>query len=381
MNTNSSFILLINLFSFIFMPDLFAQEFTFATMSDSRGKDRGSNEIVLSALATHLVANQKEVKFLMFIGDMVEGSDDHPDTTLAELIYWKKIMSPVYNNSNMVWPYIYPVIGNHEARHPNDEDNFRSVFNNVIMNGPSDEKGLTYSLDYMNVHFVCVDTERWYYGDPNDLSDDRRDWHYVKHFDWLENDLQKANERNVNHTFVFGHDVPFPIGGHLHDGFPNLGRRFNPPVDSLKQWHIDQRDKFWQILVDNKVTAYICGHEHIYGRQSVDGVYQIVAGGAGAPLYEFNPTFSEHPDSKIPYGEMSYNDAVPFYKVLNYNYGPGKNSQSPEDFFGLRAFNYAIFNVKEDKVEVKIYGAFPKEKINYEMNGEIELIDKFEIYN
>ncbi len=65
MNTNSSFILLINLFSFIFMPDLFAQEFTFATMSDSRGKDRGSNEIVLSALVNHLVANQKEVKFLM----------------------------------------------------------------------------------------------------------------------------------------------------------------------------------------------------------------------------------------------------------------------------------------------------------------------------
>ncbi|MCH8033478.1 MAG: metallophosphoesterase [Bacteroidetes bacterium] len=379
MNTNSSFILLINLISLIFISDLYAQEFTFAAMSDSRGKDRGSNEIVLSAIANHLVANQKEVKFLMFMGDMVDGSDDYPDTTLAELIYWKKIMSPVYNNSNMVWPYIYPVIGNHETRTPNDEDNFRSMFNNVPINGPDDEKGLTYSFDYMNVHFVCVDTDRWYYGDPDDPSDDRRDWHYVKHLDWLENDLQKANERNVRYTFVFGHDVPFPIGGHLHDGFPNLGRRFNPPVDSLKQWHIDQRDKFWQILVDNKVTAYICGHEHIYGRQLVDGVYQIVAGGAGAPLYEFNPTFNEHPDSKKPYEEMSYNDAVPYYKELNYNYGPGKNGQRSEDFFGLRAFHYAIFNVKEDRIEIKIYGAFPKEKISYEMNGEIELIDKFEI--
>jgi len=37
--------------------------------------------------------------------------------------------------------------------------------------------------------------------------------------------------------------------------------------------------------------------------------------------------------------------------------------------------------VKEDRVEVKIYGTFPKEKISYEMNGEIELIDKFKIYN
>ena len=37
--------------------------------------------------------------------------------------------------------------------------------------------------------------------------------------------------------------------------------------------------------------------------------------------------------------------------------------------------------MKKNSVEVKIYGALPKEKINYEMNGDIELIDKFEIYN
>jgi hypothetical protein len=37
--------------------------------------------------------------------------------------------------------------------------------------------------------------------------------------------------------------------------------------------------------------------------------------------------------------------------------------------------------VKEDKVEVKIYGAYPKEKISYEMNSEIKLIDEFEIYD
>ncbi|MGB5846970.1 MAG: hypothetical protein WBH40_00695, partial [Ignavibacteriaceae bacterium] len=177
MKTKYSFILLIILFSIIFISNMSAQEFSFAAMSDSRGEDSGSNETVLSALVNHLVANQKEVKFLMFIGDMVEGSEEYHDTTLADLLYWKKIMSPVYNNSHMVWPYIWPVIGNHEVRHPKDEDNFRSVFTDVFMNGPDDEKGLTYSFDYINVHFVCVDTERWYYGDPDDPSDDRRDWH------------------------------------------------------------------------------------------------------------------------------------------------------------------------------------------------------------
>ena len=65
MNTNFSFILLISIFNFIFIPDLYAQGFTFVAMQDSRGEERGSNEIVLSALVNHLVANQKEVKFLM----------------------------------------------------------------------------------------------------------------------------------------------------------------------------------------------------------------------------------------------------------------------------------------------------------------------------
>ncbi len=152
-----------------------------------------------------------------------------------------------------------------------------------------------------------------------------------------------------------------------------------PQGNSHRTVEVTVPQEGWQILVDNKVAAYVCGHEHIYGRQSVDGVYQIVAGSAGAPLYEFNPKFSEQPDSIKPYEEMSYNEAVPYYKVLNYNYGPGKNGQRSEDFFGLRAFHYAIFNVKEDKVEVKIYGAFPKEKISHEMNNEIKLIDKFEI--
>ncbi|MCH9028872.1 MAG: metallophosphoesterase [Bacteroidetes bacterium] len=371
-------ILLLIIFHLSFLTfNLFAQEFSFAAMSDSRGKYNGVNEPILSALTEHLITNQTEVDFLFFMGDLVDGSDIYPDSTLAELKYWKKVMSSVYNNSNMVWPYIWPVIGNHEAQHPKDAINLRLLFNDVFMNGPEDEMGLTYSFDYKNVHFVCINSERWYYGDPEDTTDDRRDWHYVKNLDWLINDLEKARARNVNFIFVFSHDVPFPIGGHLHDGLPNLGEDFILPIDSTKQWYVDQRDKFWQILVDFKVSAYLCGHEHIYGRQAIGGVYQIVAGSSGAPLYEFNPTYNAQPDSIMPYGEMSYNDAVPYYKVLKYNYGPGKNSQHSKDFFGLRAFQYVTFHVKEDLIHVQTFGAYPRENTDDEMEGEIGLIDEF----
>ena len=130
--------------------------------------------------------------------------------------------------------------------------------------------------------------------------------------------------------------------------------------------------------VENKVTAYICGHEHLYGRQSVEGVYQIVTGSAGAPIYNFNPTYSEDNDNASGF-ELSYNDALPYYEVLNYNYGQGKNSQRSDDFVGYRAFTYTAFDVKDDKVVVNVYGAFPKEENNSEMGSEINRIDTFVI--
>ena len=100
-------ILLLIIFHFSFLTfNLLAQEFSFAAMSDSRGKYNGVNEPILSALAEHLITNQTEVDFLFFMGDLVDGSDVYPDSTFAELKYWEKVMSPVYNNSNMVWPYI-----------------------------------------------------------------------------------------------------------------------------------------------------------------------------------------------------------------------------------------------------------------------------------
>jgi hypothetical protein len=40
------------------------------------------------------------------------------------------------------------------------------------------------------------------------------------------------------------------------------------------------RDDFWQILSENNVTAFICGHTHYIYSDLVDGVYQLDAGEA-----------------------------------------------------------------------------------------------------
>jgi len=358
----------------LIISSTFAQGFKFAALSDSRGDFNGVNDPVVTALITHMMVTNPDIKFLVVTGDLVNGHDDDPARTKRELLHWKEVMAPLYNNPNMVWPKIWPVIGNHEVRHPKDIDNFKEVFPDVFMNGPAGEKGISYSFDFENSHFCMINSDHWYYGDPNDSTDDRRDWHYIKDLDWVEEDFKAARERGVEHIFTFSHEMPFPIGGHLRDGLPNLGRNLTLPVDSTRLWYLKQRDKYWELMKKYNADAHICGHEHTYGREEVEGVYQVLTGSAGAPLYNFNPT----PESDTTQRhEMSYKKAVPYYEVLEYNYGPGKNSQRSENFVGYKAFNYTVFDVRKDSVVVKMYGSFPKEGSNKEMGTEIKLLDEF----
>ncbi len=374
----SRMFLILILLLILIPPSSQAEGFKFAAMSDSRGPYNGVNDPVLSAMIEHLIKTQPDVKFVVFAGDMVNGHKDDPDRTVRELLHWREVMAPIYNNPNMIEPKIWPVIGNHEVQHPDDRDNFRKVFPETLMNGPDEDKGLSYSFDYNNSHFCMINTDNWYYGDPLDSTDDRIDWHYIKHMDWLETDIKEAYERGVEHIFTFSHEMPFPMGGHLRDGLPNLRRNFTLPLDSTRQWYLERRDRFWDMMKEYNADAHICGHEHSYGRQSIDDVYQIITGSVGAPLYYHNPKYD---DDEIPEEEfeMPYRDAIKFYEVLNYNYGAGQNSQRSKDFVGYRAFNYCVFDVQKDFITVETYGSFPKENSYNEMGTEIKLIDKFVI--
>jgi len=368
---------IILLFSLVFNSYMISQNFKFIAMSDSRGANNGVNDTVLTTFVQHILETQPEAKFLIFAGDLVNGTKDNPDKTFRQLMHWKDVMAPIYNNPNMVWPKIWPVIGNHEVQHRKDEENFRKAFPNVFRNGPDDEKGLSYSFDFQNSHFTFVTTDRWFYGDPNDTTDDKRDWHYIKHIDWLENDLRSARERGAEHIFVVSHEMIYPTGGHLHDGLPNLGRKFKFPMDSTQTWYMDRRQKVIELLDKYNVDAHICGHEHLYARQKVNNVFEIIAGSSGAYLYNFNPVYREDADTHYVWEEMSYSAAVPYYKALDYNYGPEKNSQASENFVGKHAFNYVVLDVQQDTIFVKTYGAFPMKNNKTKMGSEIQLIDEF----
>lgn len=356
----------------------FAQNFKFIAMSDSRGSNIGVNDEVLSSVVEQIITNHKDAKFAVFAGDMIDGNRFKPEKTVAELAHWKEVMAPIYNNPNMIEPKIFPVVGNHEIQHRDDEKNFCNAFPEVFKDC-NDTKGLSYSFDYENVHFTFINTDNWYYGNPEDTTDDRRDWHYIKHFEWMENDIKEAHKNGMK-IFTFAHEMPFPTGGHLRDGLPNLGLNFTGEIDSVRKFYLNRRDRFWEILKENNVIAHICGHEHLYSRQSVDGVYQLIVGSTGAPLYRFNPVYGEDTLSKGPLiQEMTYSQALPHYKVLQYNYGPGKNSQKSRDFVGHSAFNYSLIEVKESEVKVTTFGSFPAEGTNNKLGSDWKVIDEFTI--
>ncbi len=375
---------LITILLLLLITENIAQSFKFIIMSDSRGDYNGVNEPVLSTFVNDIVNNHKDVKFIIFAGDMVNGHRYNSSKTFQQLETWKKIMSPIYKTKNMVWPKVWPAVGNHEIQSSQDENTFRKSFPNVFSNGPADEKGLSYSFDYENAHFLIFDTDRWDFGDINDSTDDKRDWHTIKNMAWIEQDLSAAKRRGIKHIFTVSHEMAFPTGGHLRDGLPNLGRNFKLPLDSAQTAHLALRDRFWNLLIKYKVDAHLCGHEHTYARQSVGGIYQIIAGSAGAPLYRFNAKFGEkEAKDSASWLEMTYEKALPYYKALNYNYGPGENSQRSKDFVGKHAFNYTIISINGNSVSATTYGIFPKKGTNNQIddNSVIQVIDNFILKN
>ncbi len=335
-----------------------AESFSFAVMCDSRGKQEGVNDAVLGTLASHLAGKQKKVRFVVFPGDMVDGSPKHPERTRRELAHWKDVMAPVYESPRLLWPKVWPLAGNHEMQHADDLKSYREAFPDVFMNGPEHEKGLTYSFDHGGVHFAMVATDRYLINDPDDPDDDKKDFYAVRSLDWLRKDLAVARSRGVNHIFVFGHSPAFPISeGHLDDGLPQVGEL--KPGQKPESTRIPERDAFWALLKEFRVAAYVAGHEHLYGRQSIEGVTQIVTGGGGAPLYRSNPCEGEKPSVMTAKVWMTPEQARPYYEALGYPLGPKGNCQASPDFVGGSFFHYLVFDVKKNSVKVTAWGIDP----------------------
>lgn len=136
----------------------------------------------------------------------------------------------------------FPALGNHEYQAQLYFDNFEL---------PNNEQW--YSLDRNGVHFIilnsCVETDT-----------------ASAQYRWLEDDLAAVAD-SIHFIAAVFHHPPFSTGRHAGD------------EQGLRETWVPLFERYGVDIVLN-------GHDHSYERSLCNGIYYIVTGGGGAPLYD-----------------------------------------------------------------------------------------------
>lgn len=286
---------------------------TIAILSDSRsGVGPGMtsyNAVNASVLHGLFVgAYRRGAEAIFFPGDLIDGYVAHVDDYDWQLRAWLSVVEGVHGQIP-----VYTGMGNHEAlvdvwsdgmvldkRGPDSaEARFAALMVNPPGAPPPETNGAppydetVYSVDIKGVHVVMLNTNYWYTrqpGDPRLGGKGNREGVLMEgQLSWLASDLEAAHERNVEHIVVLGHEPAFPVGGHAKDGM--WWNNAIPEVNAM-------RERFWRLLAEHDVVAYVAGDEHNYSRTSIGpetvpgakrSVHSIISGGAGAPYYALAP--------------------------------------------------------------------------------------------
>lgn len=177
-------------------------------------------------------------------------------------------MAPMYNS-----------LGNHE--------NY-SNFTDIFLQAPESDSGdeFYYSFEYGDLYVLVINTEGNY-------KKGGKQWKFI------ERDIKRTDKKWRIAVF---HRPAYSAGGHGGD----------KAMQVISQ----------ELLVPNGINAVLNGHNHFYQRNHVDGVYHIVLGGGGAPLYD--PKSSD-------------------FTIKS-----------------AKEFHYAVLDVEQSGIKVKVYDIYGK---------------------
>jgi hypothetical protein len=244
--------------------NLYSQDFSFGIFNDQRLFTCEDYQYLPEYTAGALIAmaNIDTLDFLVVPGDL-------------DPAYCTNDLIELYFGEGFTW---YPAVGNHDTpgggqeSYPGENMDFLRSMNdgvhntlpNLVSFGPRDCVETTYSFDYGNCHFVVLneyfdgDSDTGSYGDVVDPL-----------YDWLVDDL---STNTLEYVFVIGHEPAFPQPDADNGRLRHVG-------DSLDQYP-ENRDRFWNVLVEYNVLAYLTGHTHNYSAILLDGVWQFDVGHA-----------------------------------------------------------------------------------------------------
>jgi hypothetical protein len=162
----------------------------------------------------------------------------------------------------------YPLPGNHETETPEDMEWLRAynpegaALPGVVNPGPAPCVETTYSFDHGDVHFVMLNQYCTLGGDSAGEGDVDDQLHA-----WLVADLEANTQPRI---LVAGHEPAFPQPDSHSGRASHIG-------DSLNQYS-DNRDRFWEVLQNYDVIAYLTGHSHNFSAVKIAGVWQVDVG-------------------------------------------------------------------------------------------------------
>ena len=280
------------LFVFFFTKIIWAEDgFRFVVAGDTRGQETVINNGTIGRFINLAEKLDPKPSSIVFVGDQVLNGGKE------ELEIFKKAVEPL----SLKGIGIYPLIGNHELKiGRRGELDFVKVFD-LPRNGPKGYEELVYYVKGPNVLLVILDAYKYkgMWKTKNKIDSEQMQW------------LKKVLEENPKgYKFVFSHSPAYPVGQH---------------TGSSLDYRPRSRDQFWSILVEEKVSAYFCAHEHIYSKRIIDAeenpawtiaIPQFIIGTIGAPIQ------------------------------------PGQK-ESSEKF--IPTYNFAVVDVYQDKFEVKVY--------------------------
>lgn len=226
---------------------------SFAVAGDMRrfaGPDYHSLSYFLGAVEAMRAA--ESLAFLLIPGDL-----DPPHHVIEDVTSTLGVGFPVY-----------VAVGNHDTAKKAYMAYIRGLnprgarLPNIVRRGPPGSEETMYAFDWGDAHLVVLNeyfdgtSDTGANGDVTDAT-----------FAWLSEDLSTKTKPFI---FVAGHDPAYVFpdmasGRVRHEGG---GLEVNPA----------HRDRFWRLLKDRHVTAYICGHTHNASAKRIDGVWQLDTG-------------------------------------------------------------------------------------------------------
>ncbi|WP_267549775.1 metallophosphoesterase [Rhizobium rhizogenes] len=189
-------------------------------------------------------------EFILFPGDEIIGLTADPEALRAQWRHWL--------DQEMAWfdrqaTPIWHTTGNHTTYDEMSEQVFREVLQ-LPENGPPGQEGLSYWVRHGDLLLVFVNTLWTGLGGEGHVETE-----------WLEATLKAHTD--VRHKIVLGHHPVFPV-----NGFAGAYQREIGP---------EYARRFWDILVEADVFAYVCSHILAFDVQVHRGVLQLCTAGAG----------------------------------------------------------------------------------------------------